>query len=204
MRRIFSCCLPVALIGLVAAIAWSQTDQDNAPGLNVKRDSAGQIVVNQSSAPQTGSMRAPLPGRAMLATEALGPAKKRYGPVEVLNDTHGVEVGPYVLNQILPAIRDKWYASIPSSAQMKRGEVVIAFAIEKGGKVAGIKLLKSSGEVMLDRAAWAGITGSGPFPSFPAEFTDNHLSLRIRFAYNQDKAALQGDRSPTIVSKPAK
>jgi len=176
MCRIFSCCLRVALIPFVANIAWSQANPDNIPGLNVNRDSAGQIVVNKSSAPQTGSSLAPAMGQASLATEALGPAKKQYGPVEVLNDTHGVDVGPYVLNQVLPAIRDRWYASIPSSAQMKKGAVVIAFAIEKDGKVAGMKLVRSSGEVALDRAAWAGIMNSGPFPSFPAEFTISYLN----------------------------
>jgi TonB family protein len=49
---------------------------------------------------------------------------------------------------------------------MKKGEVGIEFAILKNGNVAGMKLV-SSGDVALDRGAWAGITASNPFPPLP-------------------------------------
>jgi TonB family protein len=45
---------------------------------------------------------------------------------------------------------------------MKQGKVTIEFAIKKNGKVSGMRLVGGSGDVLLDRAAWAGITGD-PF-----------------------------------------
>ena len=48
-----------------------------------------------------------------------------------------------------------------------------------------------SGDVALDRAAWAGISGSNPFPPLPTDFTGPYLALRFRFYYNPDKADLE-------------
>ncbi len=186
MSRIFSFCIRTALIVIVAAIAWSQADQDNAPGLNVKRDSAGQIAVKQSPS-QVPSVATEQTGTA---TQTLEPTKGQYGPVEVLSDTHGVDVGPYVREEILPAVRDHWYAALPQSEQMKKGKVAIQFAIRTDGKVASMKLVSPSGERALDRAAWAGVTGSDPFPPFPQAFVGNLLVLRFNFVYNPDKAEL--------------
>jgi outer membrane biosynthesis protein TonB len=41
-----------------------------------------------------------------------------------------------------------------------------------------------SGDVALDRAAWAGITGAAPFPPIPREFKGPFLELRFYFLYN--------------------
>lgn len=54
----------------------------------------------------------------------------------------------------------------------------------KDGKVAGMKLVKSSGDVALDRAAWGGLVNSMPFPTLPAEFKGDYVLLRFTFAYN--------------------
>jgi hypothetical protein len=54
-----------------------------------------------------------------------------------------------------------------------------------------MKLIATSGDDPLDRAAWAGITASNPFPPLPGEFTGPYLALRFRFYYNPDKADLQ-------------
>jgi TonB family protein len=66
---------------------------------------------------------------------------------------------------------------------MKKGEVGIEFAILKNGNVAGMKLV-SSGDVALDRGAWAGITASNPFPPLPPQLTGSSLALRVHFYYN--------------------
>jgi outer membrane biosynthesis protein TonB len=41
-----------------------------------------------------------------------------------------------------------------------------------------------SGDVALDRAAWAGITGASPFPPIPKAFKGPFLELRFYFLYN--------------------
>ncbi|MGH9670768.1 MAG: TonB family protein [Terriglobales bacterium] len=107
---------------------------------------------------------------------------------DVLSDTMGVDFGPY-LARVVHDVRTNWYTIIPEVARaplMKRGRVVIQFAILKDGSVAGLKLNSTSGDVALDRAAWGGITASNPFQPLPPEFRGQYLALRFYFFYNQD------------------
>ncbi len=120
-----------------------------------------------------------------------GSKGRQLGPLEILSDTQGVDFGPY-LQRILQDVKDNWYRAIPESALMgKKGKLAIEFAITRNGQVAGMKLVATSGDDPLDRAAWAGITASNPFPPLPGEFTGPYLALRFRFYYNPDKADLQ-------------
>ncbi len=112
------------------------------------------------------------------------------GNLEILSDTQGVDFGPY-LQRILQDVRENWYRAIPESAEMKKGKLMIEFAITKDGKVADMRLVATSNDVALDRAAWAGISASNPFPPLPTEFTGPYLALRFRFYYNPDKSDLQ-------------
>src|SRR5579863_3488454 len=104
--------------------------------------------------------------------------------VEIVNDTQGVDFGAYV-GHVWLDVQQNWYAAIPQSAQMRHGNLVIEFSIMKDGKVAGMKLVQSSGDEPLDRAAWAGIVASNPFPSLPTDFKGPYIALRLRFEYNQ-------------------
>jgi TonB family protein len=113
------------------------------------------------------------------------------GNLEVLSDTMGVDFGPY-LQRVLHDVKQNWYNAIPESAAMKHGSLIIEFAITKDGKVAGMKLVAPSGDIPLDRAAWAGITGSDPFPALPSEFGGQYLALRFRFFYNPTKEEREG------------
>ncbi len=118
--------------------------------------------------------------------------------LEVLSDTQGVDFGPY-LKRVSDAVRRNWYTLVPEEArapELKRGKVVIEFAILPHGKVAGMKVAASSGDVLLDRAAWGGITASNPFAPLPEEFHGPFVALRFRFFYNPQKAGL-GDPSKT-------
>ncbi len=54
-----------------------------------------------------------------------------------------------------------------------------------------MKLLQSSGDPTLERAAWAGITDSSPFHPLPEEFTGESLALRFRFHYNPQRGQLK-------------
>jgi len=115
------------------------------------------------------------------------------GGLEVLSDTMGVDFGPY-LQRVLHDVKMNWYNLIPESARapiMKKGKVGIEFAILKDGRVAGMRLVSSSGDVALDRGAWGGITASDPFPPLPKEFAGQYLALRFGFYYNPDKGDLQ-------------
>jgi TonB family protein len=124
---------------------------------------------------------------AVLSDGRTADVQTRIGAVEVLSDTQGVDFGPY-LAQAIKTVRENWFKSIPERVDAPvrmKGKVAIEFAVRKDGHVAGMKLAEPSGNVTLDRAAWAGISGSDPLPPLPAGFGGGYLSLRIRFYYNQ-------------------
>ncbi|MFZ0957499.1 MAG: TonB family protein [Candidatus Sulfotelmatobacter sp.] len=122
-----------------------------------------------------------------------GARGRQLGPAEILSDTMGVDFGPY-LQRIVQDVRQNWYNLIPESAELKKGKLVIEFAITKDGQVAGMKLVASSGDVALDRPAWGSITDSNPFPPLPSEFGGQYLALRFTYYYlgpHPDKNDLQ-------------
>jgi TonB family protein len=111
------------------------------------------------------------------------------GGIDVLSDPMGVNFEPY-LNRILPEVKRNWYRHIPESAKapvMKKGTAVIEFTVLKNGSIADMKLVNSSGEVALDRGAWAGIVGSNPLLPLPTEFVGQYVKLRMKFLYNADR-----------------
>lgn len=96
---------------------------------------------------------------------------------------------------VLRTVRKNWYSMVPAAArkpELKSGNVVIEFAILPDGRVAGMKLVSPSGDTMLDRAAWGGITASVPFARLPAKFTGPYLALRFRFHYNPKPGEVVG------------
>ena len=124
---------------------------------------------------------------AALAAGRTPDLQTRIGDVEVLSDTQGIDFGPY-LAQTLKAVRKSWFTLIPESVDApvrKKGKVALEFAIKKDGHLTGMRLDESSGNVVLDRAAWAAISDLKVLPALPAEFKGDYLLLRIRFYYNQ-------------------
>jgi TonB family protein len=121
-----------------------------------------------------------------------GSKARAQGQVDVLSDTMGVDFGPY-LSRIVREVRDNWYRIMPDSVRLgfKKGKLAIQFYILKDGRVTGMQLTDPSGDVVLDRAAWGGITASDPFPPLPNEFAGQYLSLRFRFYYNPDESDLR-------------
>ncbi|MGB9119112.1 MAG: TonB family protein [Candidatus Angelobacter sp.] len=115
------------------------------------------------------------------------------GGLEILSDTMGVDFGPY-MKRLRYTVQTHWDPLIPESAMppvLKNGVVVIEFAITKEGKVMGMKLVGSSGDVALDRAAWGAITDAIPLPNLPTQFAGDYLLIRARFYYNPDKNDLE-------------
>jgi len=107
--------------------------------------------------------------------------------VEILSDTMGVDFGPY-LRQVIQATQSSWDNLIPEAARpplLKKGRVAIQFIIMPDGSIKKMQLILPSGDVSLDRAAWGGITGAGPFPPLPKQFHGPYLALRFYFLYNE-------------------
>ncbi|MGC1782147.1 MAG: cell envelope integrity protein TolA [Acidobacteriaceae bacterium] len=108
--------------------------------------------------------------------------------VEVLSDTMGVDFGPY-LRKVVDATQASWDLLIPESARpplLKKGKVAIQFIITPDGSIKKMQLILPSGDVSLDRAAWGGIVGAGPFPPLPKQFKGPYLALRFYFLYNEE------------------
>jgi TonB family protein len=108
------------------------------------------------------------------------------GGVDVLSDTMGWDYGPYVQRIVWDTER-AWWPIIPESARPpldKQGKVMIRFKIYPDGSVRDMILEGPSGDVALDRAAWAGITGASPYPPIPKVFKGPFLELRFYFLYN--------------------
>jgi TonB family protein len=115
------------------------------------------------------------------------------GGLEILSDTMGVDFGPY-MKRLRYTVQTHWDPLIPESALppiMRKGVVMIEFSITKDGRVMGMKLISGSGDVSLDRAAWAAITDAIPLPNLPKDFAGDYLQIRARFYYNPDKNDLE-------------
>ena len=107
------------------------------------------------------------------------------GNVEVLNDTQGVNLGPY-LSEVVKSVRMNWNKFIPGEAWppvLKQGKVSIELAILPTGTVRNMVIVSPSGEIGLDRAAWGRIVASIPFGPLPQEFHGPYLTVRFNFSY---------------------
>ena len=112
--------------------------------------------------------------------------RTRLGSTEILNDTEGVDFGPY-LARIHRPTQINWMNLEPEAVRpplLKHGKVSIRFFIMRDGTVNGMSILSSSGDIAMDRAAWGGITASSPYPPLPREFHGPYLELLFTFFYN--------------------
>jgi TonB family protein len=117
------------------------------------------------------------------------------GTVDVLSDTQGVDLNPYLWRVVVPTVRRNWFNVIPRPARkpvLQSGKVSIEFSILKDGQVTGMKLVLPSGDPSLDRAAWEGISASSPFEPLPKEFAGPSLTLRFHFLYNMEPSSPTG------------
>src|SRR5581483_7443882 len=108
------------------------------------------------------------------------------GGVEVLSDTGGVNVGPYV-KQILKTIYKSWMPLIPPEAkppQSKQAESSIRFTILPDGRIGVMHLDDSTHNDAVNRSCWGAITSTGQFPPLPAGMESRPLELRIHFYAN--------------------
>ncbi len=116
---------------------------------------------------------------------------KALDQAEILTDTMGVDFGPY-LTRVVAIVKQNWYNLMPPSVYppiLKQGKLAIEFVILKDGRSTQMAVRTSSGDVALDRAAWASITASTPFPPLPKEFPGQILGLRFYYFYNLEPGA---------------
>ena len=116
----------------------------------------------------------------------LGTIGRTFEGVEILSNTPGVELAPY-LRIVVRKINQNWRDQIPASEKVK-GKLAIEFAITKDGRLADMSLVSRPGgpdDEALVRMAWTSITKSNPFPPLPSQFRGSFLALRFRFDHSQ-------------------
>ena len=122
-------------------------------------------------------------------------------PVDVLSDTKGFNVRPY-LDRMMQSIKAEWYSRIPEVARSplkKKGRVSIEFHLMKDGNANEFRLVDTSGDASLDRAALAGVVAARPLAPLPPEFNCQYAVLRMHFYYNPTKGDVPNTNdSPTL------
>jgi TonB family protein len=143
-------------------------------------------MISGQSLPQSDPAKDKAPLQEKKAEEKTPSTTEQRGGIQILSDTMGVDFGPY-MRRLKLTVRNHWNALIPEVALpplSKSGTVTIELAVMKNGQVRGMKVVQSSGDSQLDRAAWGGITDAIPLPTLPSEFKGDYLKLRCNFIYN--------------------
>ncbi|HKF53136.1 MAG TPA: TonB C-terminal domain-containing protein [Candidatus Acidoferrales bacterium] len=82
-----------------------------------------------------------------------------------------------------------WLDAIPSSADSKKGKIIVGFALRRDGALDGaLSVSHSSGDPSIDAATRLAIAKSAPFHALPASFLQSVAQLRVTFAYNHPHA----------------
>lgn len=125
-----------------------------------------------------------LPGHLGVSTEAMD-----YRQELIFKD--------YFSNRLRPAIRHRWIDAMPEEANGKHkkfgpihidkkgksGKVRVGFTLHKDGSVSDVNLEDSSGDKLLDMAAFNAVKDCQPGP-LPAAFSRDQLKMRLIFYYN--------------------
>ncbi len=182
---------------ILIALFWSVFlfAQDKLPSTEQKPKPPANSFDQQQQPPPVpalknpfGNNASPSPGSAIQQAARAAAAERGHslGPLDILSETMGVDFSPY-LARVVHDVKQSWFNLIPDPARaplMKKGKVSIEFAILKDGKVSGMKLAGSSGDIQLDKAAWAGIEAANPLPPLPTEFGGQYVAVRFHFYYN--------------------
>lgn len=99
-------------------------------------------------------------------------------------NTHDPKLGPYI-TRVKDRVLSFWRYPMEAEPGLK-GEVKLAFTVERDGSVSRIELLKSSGYPLLDNGAIQALSRASPFSPLPQEIKINNLSVAGAFKYNME------------------
>jgi TonB family protein len=105
-------------------------------------------------------------------------------PVEIKGD----EFRQYKID-VTQDVQDKSYNLNAETVRLslahkgKIGKVVIDFSILREGAVADVRLVESSGDKKLDKAAVEAITASSPHAALPPGFKGDKLDVRFEYSF---------------------
>jgi TonB family protein len=101
--------------------------------------------------------------------------------IDLLSDTGGVDVSPYVKSMVSD-LRKHWLqlaADTANQPSTKKEETIITFAIAPDGTISAMALNDSTHNVALNKTAWSAIQATSYLPPPTGD-----LKLRVHFAVN--------------------
>lgn len=78
--------------------------------------------------------------------------------------------------------RAKYYPGIARRRGME-GQPVIAFTLNKWGRLTGVQLAQSSGYQLLDQAALEAVQKAEPYPEIPAELNTDTFQFKLPISF---------------------
>ncbi len=91
-----------------------------------------------------------------------------------------VDLGPYMHVVWQRIERQKRYPSLARSRQVE-GDVTLRFLLSPQGRIAALKVLRSSGADELDQAALQAVKTAAPFPPPPGAADDFWMEVTVKF-----------------------
>ena len=141
-----------------------------------------------SSASSVIAQTAPssLPSSPSAASSIQSKSRLPLGGIEILSDTGGVDLGPY-LKQWQRITESNWrpLAQQTSATELQPGAAAIRFKVLPDGKLMDETMVldERSGQASFDRSAWDAIAASN-YPPLPKDFNGPYLELRANFLSN--------------------
>jgi TonB family protein len=101
--------------------------------------------------------------------------------IDLMSDTGGVDVSPYVMNMVSD-LKKQWLRLAADSANQpptKKEETIITFGIAADGTVSSMALNGSTHNVALDKTAWSAVQATSYLPPPTGSF-----KVRVHFVVN--------------------
>ncbi|HDP95021.1 MAG TPA: TonB family protein, partial [Candidatus Aminicenantes bacterium] len=89
----------------------------------------------------------------------------------------------YYVQTLRDRISGSWYRSLVSPGLRGSHVTTVYFRIDRGGRVSGLKVEKSSGVNALDLSARRAVENAAPFPPLPDDFPYSHLLVHFEFEW---------------------
>jgi len=141
----------------------------------------------------TSALLASLPGAGACARRP-APASPGPAPLDRTTDTAGQNMGALYfdpqgadftlwVNRFKDEVYKNWV--VPQGAvPIFRGHVDFEFTVEKDGSMAAVRLLKSSGSPVHDKAAQEALSTSH-FVALPSDYKPLRATMQVSFLYNE-------------------
>ena len=83
--------------------------------------------------------------------------------------------------QIRDRIHQRWF--VAGMHHLDLLQVVLAFRVERTGRINGLVVHRSSGNNEYDLRAKRAVVAASPFPPFPPTVTEDHLDVNFKFSF---------------------